>query len=202
MKNLLFQFLITISGNMFFCSLPVSACNEDINVEGRHKLMTQSKNDILFFHFICEYFFFLFITSYQQIKSATCWKQKPISCNNQFFKFIIVAQIHACIHTSYIRYNPLLFNPLSPHWLLYISCGNDNENLFDNQECLKLVIISIILVNFIFDLRVIRYREIRSQSCLGTKGLTTTYNDHNLYLLKTIKIIGNDFVFCDQLVLP
>ena len=37
------------------------------------------------------------------------------------------------------------------------SCGNDKENLFDNQEYLKLVIISIyiILMTFKLDLRVI-----------------------------------------------
>ena len=46
----------------------------------------------------------------------------------------------------------LTFNTLrhwysySPHWSLYISYGTDKENLFDNQELLKLVIISFILV--------------------------------------------------------
>ena len=39
----------------------------------------------------------------------------------------------------------------SPHCSLYISYGTDKENLFDNQELLKLVIISFILVTSTFD---------------------------------------------------
>ena len=35
------------------------------------------------------------------------------------------------------------------------SCGNDEENLFDNRGLLKLMIISIILMTFTFDSRVI-----------------------------------------------
>ena len=35
------------------------------------------------------------------------------------------------------------------------SCGNDEENLFDNQGLLKLMIISFILMTFTFDSRVI-----------------------------------------------
>ena len=49
--------------------------------------------------------------------------------------------------------------------------NNDKENLCDNQELLKLVIISIILITFILDLRVILCGEIRCQSLLEVKGL-------------------------------
>ena len=35
------------------------------------------------------------------------------------------------------------------------SLGTDKENLFDNLELLKVVIISFILITFLFDLRVI-----------------------------------------------
>ena len=59
----------------------------------------------------------------------------------------------------------------SPHCSHYISCSNDKENLCDNQELLKLVIISIILITFILDSRVILWGEIRCQSLLEVKGL-------------------------------
>ena len=45
----------------------------------------------------------------------------------------------------------VMFSTLSS---LY-SLGTDKENLFDNLELLKVVIISFILVTFLFDLRVI-----------------------------------------------
>ena len=51
------------------------------------------------------------------------------------------------------------------------SCGNDKENLFDNQKLLKLVIISFILMTFTFNSRVILYGEIRSQTHFEVKGL-------------------------------
>ena len=38
----------------------------------------------------------------------------------------------------------------SPHCSLYISYGTDKENLFNNQERLKLVIISFILMTSMF----------------------------------------------------
>ena len=38
----------------------------------------------------------------------------------------------------------------SPHCSLYISYGTDKENLFYNQERLKLVIISFILMTSMF----------------------------------------------------
>ena len=51
------------------------------------------------------------------------------------------------------------------------SFGNDKENLLDNQELLKLVIISIILVTFTFSSRVVLWGEFRGQSLLRVKGL-------------------------------
>lgn len=39
----------------------------------------------------------------------------------------------------------------SPHFSLYISYSADRENLFDDQELPKLVIISFILMTFTFD---------------------------------------------------
>ena len=59
----------------------------------------------------------------------------------------------------------------SPHCSLYILYDTDKENLFDNQELLKLVIISFILVTSTFDSWVILWGEIRSQSLLGVEGL-------------------------------
>ena len=44
------------------------------------------------------------------------------------------------------------------------------ENLFDNHELLKLVVISINLRTYTFNIRVILHREVRSQSLLGVKG--------------------------------
>ena len=52
----------------------------------------------------------------------------------------------------------------------YNSSGTDKENLFDNQELPKLVIISFILMTFTYDSRVILWGEIRSQSLLIVKG--------------------------------
>ena len=51
------------------------------------------------------------------------------------------------------------------------SCGFDKENLFDNQKLLKLVIISLILMTFTFDSRVILYGEIRSQTHFEVKRI-------------------------------
>ena len=47
----------------------------------------------------------------------------------------------------------------------------DKESLFDNQEPLKLVIVSFIFTTFAFDSRVVLYGEIIGQSLLGMKGL-------------------------------
>ena len=44
------------------------------------------------------------------------------------------------------------------------------ENLFDNHELLKLVVISINLRTYTFNIRVILCGEVRSQSLLGVKG--------------------------------
>ena len=51
------------------------------------------------------------------------------------------------------------------------SCGYDKENLFDYQKLLKLVIISLILMTFTFDSRVILYGEIRSQTHFEVKRI-------------------------------
>ena len=53
----------------------------------------------------------------------------------------------------------------------YIPYDTDKENLLDNQELLKLMIISFILVTSTFDSWVILWGEIRSQSLLGVEGL-------------------------------
>ena len=49
----------------------------------------------------------------------------------------------------------------SPYCSLYISCASYKENLFKNQELLELAIISSILMNLMFDSRVILWGEIR-----------------------------------------
>ena len=60
---------------------------------------------------------------------------------------------------------------------LYNSSGTDKENLFDNQELPKLVIISFILITFTYDSRVILWGKIRSQSLLIVKGLKGVYKE-------------------------
>ena len=42
----------------------------------------------------------------------------------------------------------------TPEFSLYISYGTDKEDFIDNQELLKLVIISFILMTLMFDSRV------------------------------------------------
>ena len=59
----------------------------------------------------------------------------------------------------------VMFSTLSS---LY-SLGTDKENLFDNLELLKVVIISFILITFLFDLRVILSGETRSQLLCSLK---------------------------------
>ena len=69
-------------------------------------------------------------------------------------------------------------NPLHPFISIHILhtvldtffCGTDNENLLNNQELPKLMIISLILRTSMFT--VILKGEIRNQSLLGVKGLT------------------------------
>ena len=58
----------------------------------------------------------------------------------------------------------------SPRCSLNISYGTDEKNLFDNQERPTLVIISFILMTCTFDLKVILYGEIRSQTLVGVNG--------------------------------
>ena len=60
----------------------------------------------------------------------------------------------------------LIFSAL----LLYIFYGINNENLPENQELPKLVIISFILITLVFDSKLILHGEIRCQSLLGVKG--------------------------------
>ena len=54
----------------------------------------------------------------------------------------------------------------STHCFLNISDSTDEESLFDNQEFVKLMIISFILMTFEIDSRVMLLGEIRSQSLL------------------------------------
>ena len=54
---------------------------------------------------------------------------------------------------------------------LNIHYGADKENLFGNQEPLKMVIFSLILVTYTFDSRKILRGDFRSQSLLGVKGI-------------------------------
>ena len=53
-------------------------------------------------------------------------------------------------------------------FLYYISLGIDIENLVNNQELIKLVIIFVIFTTFMFDSGVILWGEIRSWSLLGS----------------------------------
>ena len=50
---------------------------------------------------------------------------------------------------------PLHQYAYSPYWSLFISYGADKENLFNNQELPKLLIISFMLVTLMCDLGVI-----------------------------------------------
>ena len=56
----------------------------------------------------------------------------------------------------------------------------NKENLFDNQEFLRLAIISYILMTFTFDSSVTVYGEIRSQSLFGVEGLMSTFEEREL----------------------
>ena len=49
--------------------------------------------------------------------------------------------------------------------------GTEKENLYENQEHHKFAIIFVILMTFKFDLRVVMYGEIRSQSLVVVEGL-------------------------------
>ena len=71
-----------------------------------------------------------------------------------------------CHSTLYPLTLVLIFSAL----LLYIFYGTNNENLPENQELPKLVIISFILMTLVFDSKVILHGEIRCQSLLGVKG--------------------------------
>ena len=60
---------------------------------------------------------------------------------------------------------------ISLYCSLYIFYGVCRENLSNNQELLEFPIISLILLNSMFDLGVILLGEIRCLSLLGVKGL-------------------------------
>ena len=103
-------------------------------------------------------------------KNTTQWQEKCQTCGT-YWHWVPCANllISHCLScwTLYTVTLVFIFSTLiSLH-----SCGYDKENLLDNQELLKLVIISIILVTFTFSLRVILWGEFRSQSLLGVKGL-------------------------------
>ena len=59
-----------------------------------------------------------------------------------------------------------------------ISYGTEKENLFDNQELLKLMIISFIFMNFIFDSRETQKGEMRHQALVGFSSLTPKSDKH------------------------
>ena len=64
----------------------------------------------------------------------------------------------------------ILTSPYSPLCSLYVFLVTDKDNLFNNQELLKLVIISFILVAVKFVSGVKFHGEIRCSSLLGVKG--------------------------------
>ena len=67
--------------------------------------------------------------------------------------------------------NPL-HSKISIHFLhTGLSTFHYKKNLFDNQELVKLVIISVILLTFAFDSRLILWGELRSRSLLGSTFL-------------------------------
>ena len=77
--------------------------------------------------------------------------------------------IHGC--SSKPSINPL-HSKISIHFLhTGLSTFYDKKNLFDNQELVKLVIISVILLTFAFDSRLILRGELRSRSLLGSTFL-------------------------------
>ena len=68
--------------------------------------------------------------------------------------------------TTVIKEDPHFLDPLHPnisiyflHTVLYVSYGTDKENLFNNQQLLLLVIISLILVTSMFVFGVILMGE-------------------------------------------
>ena len=87
-------------------------------------------------------------------KNTTQWQEKCQTCGT-YWHWVPCANlpISHCLSclTLYTLTLVFIFSTLiSLH-----SCGTDKENLFDNQELLKLVIISTILVTFTFSSRVI-----------------------------------------------
>ena len=64
----------------------------------------------------------------------------------------------------------ILTSPYSPLYSLYVFLVADKDNLFNNQELLKLVIISFILVALTFVSGVKFHGEIRCSSLLGVKA--------------------------------
>ena len=77
--------------------------------------------------------------------------------------------IHGC--SSKPSTNPL-HSKISIHFLhTGLSTFHHKKNSFDNQELVKLLIISVILLTFAFDSRLILWGELRSRSLLGSTFL-------------------------------
>ena len=84
------------------------------------------------FHTVCQ----VAIVKLLWIKLIVLKESKPFS------KFMLYGVL-----TLYTLRSVFIF----PILFLYISYGNDKENLFDDQELLELVIISYVLITFIFN---------------------------------------------------
>lgn len=81
--------------------------------------------------------------------------------------FLILRPVAIIRHSITFSVVTIVFMYLySTHCFLYISDSTDEESLFDNQEFVKLMIISFILMTFEIDSRVMLLGEIRSQSLL------------------------------------
>ena len=81
--------------------------------------------------------------------------------------FLILRPVAIIRHSITFSIVTIVFMYLySTHCFLNISDSTDEESLFDNQEFVKLMIISFILMTFEIDSRVMLLGEIRSQSLL------------------------------------
>ena len=83
-----------------------------------------------------------------------------------FSNYRIYVQFYLCLNSLLPNIDIDILHTVS----FYNSSGTHKENLFDNQELPKLVIISFILITFTYDSRVILWGEIRSQSLVIVKG--------------------------------
>ena len=64
--------------------------------------------------------------------------------------FLVISVEVSCFPFKF-QFTPQHLCSYSPHYSLYFPYGTDEENLFDNQKLLKLLIISFILMTFAFD---------------------------------------------------